>query len=133
MISCLQLYLGKGLIKGSFVNLEIRNLSAETSPDFIEWCVLVNGAEANHELRVGFKVRLQDAYNEFISEYPDYAPKSRYSVSRMKFAKWVYAYALFMTDVAPEIGRDMHGKWMYIRRSLGDSPKVLSKSVINDK
>jgi len=122
MVSCLQLYLREGLVKSSFVNLNIRNLSAETSPDFIEWCGLVNGAEVNQELIIGRKIRLQDAYNEFISEYPDYAPKSRYSVSRMKFGKWVHSYGLFKTGIPPQVGRDMHGKWMRIVMSLDDFP-----------
>ncbi|MGI9555819.1 MAG: BT4734/BF3469 family protein, partial [Cyanophyceae cyanobacterium] len=43
MIYCLQLYLKEGLIQSEFVNLKIRQLSAETSHDFIEWCGLLEG------------------------------------------------------------------------------------------
>ena len=42
MIKCLQLYLENGLMQSVFVNLKVRQLSAETSHDFIEWCGLIN-------------------------------------------------------------------------------------------
>jgi hypothetical protein len=38
MIGCLQMYLKKGLRKSEFVNLKVRQLSAETTHDFIECC-----------------------------------------------------------------------------------------------
>jgi hypothetical protein len=38
MTSCLQDYLSTGLMRSKFVNLKIRQLSAATSHDFIEWC-----------------------------------------------------------------------------------------------
>ena len=43
MTACLQDYLATGLIKSKFVNVNIRQLSAETSHEFIEWCGLVQG------------------------------------------------------------------------------------------
>ena len=67
-------YLNSGLVKSKFVNLQIRQLSAETSHDFIEWCGLVQGNPANQLLVVGEKLMKQDLYLEFISEYPDYGP-----------------------------------------------------------
>ena len=39
MIRCLQLYMGEGLMESKFVNLKVRQLSAETCHDFIE-CVV---------------------------------------------------------------------------------------------
>ena len=47
MIRCLQDYLTQGLVESKFVNLKIRQLSAETCHDFIEWCGLINGTQAN--------------------------------------------------------------------------------------
>ncbi len=38
MIGCLTNYLKTGLVKSKFVNLKIRQLSAETCHEFIEWC-----------------------------------------------------------------------------------------------
>ena len=43
MVYCLSNYLTTGLVKSQFVNLKTRQLSAETSHDFIEWCGLVEG------------------------------------------------------------------------------------------
>lgn len=122
MISCLQLYLRRGLIKSTFVNLGVRQLSAETSHDFIEWCGLLSDGQPNPHLAVGQKIRQQDVYYEFIQEYPDYAPKSRMSISRMRFYQWLVSYALYTTGVQPQEGRDSSGKWMMIR------PKPTPKS-----
>lgn len=122
MISCLQLYLRRGLIKSTFVNLGVRQLSAETSHDFIEWCGLLSDGQSNPHLAVGQKIRQQDVYYEFIQEYPDYAPKSRMSISRMRFYQWLVSYALYTTGVQPQEGRDSSGKWMMIR------PKPTPKS-----
>lgn len=51
MIQCLQLYLDQGLIQSVFVNLKVRQLSAETSHDFIEWCGLITGHQPNDLLK----------------------------------------------------------------------------------
>ena len=49
MISNLQYYLTNGLKESSFVNLKVRQLSAETAHDFIEWCGLIKGTQPNPE------------------------------------------------------------------------------------
>lgn len=114
MVSCLMGYLGTGLVKSKFVNLQIRQLSAETSHDFIEWCGLVQGHQKNSLLQVGAKLMKQDLYLEFISEYPDYGPKAKMTISRTRFYKWLVAYALYITGVQPEEGRDPMGRWIRI-------------------
>jgi len=114
MIECLQIYLTKGLIKSKFVNLPIRQLSAETSHDFVEWCGLLNGGTTNHKLKPNRRIRLQDCYYDFISEYPDYAPKSKMTISRTKFNKWVLSYGKFISGKNITEGRDAQGKWMTI-------------------
>ena len=115
MISCLQLYLREGLVQSKFVNLKIRQLSAETSHDFIEWCGLVNGSEINHRLSVGSKINIQDCYYDFIEQYPDYAPKAKMTISRIRFGKWMVSYAVYISGARPEEGRDTLGKWMRIK------------------
>ena len=115
MVSCLQMYLREGLVKSTFVNLRIRQLSAETSHDFIEWCGLINGAELNPKLEIGLKIHHADMYLDFTSEYPDYAPKSKMSISRQKFYSWLTSYALYTTGLQPEEGRDSIGKWIIIK------------------
>ena len=114
MIECLQSYLTGGLQESRFVNLEIRQLSAETSHDFIEWCGLIEGVEPNIILQTDIKINQNDLYYEFIAEYPDYGPKAKMTISRTKFYKWVVSYANFKTGNEPTIGRDSFGKWIII-------------------
>jgi hypothetical protein len=114
MIGCLSRYLHTGIVKSNFVNLKIRQLSAETSHDFIEWCGLVEGQPKNNTLEVEVRLYKNDLYNDFVNEYPDYGPKSKMTISRTKFYKWLVAYGLFKYGVAPEEGRDMMGRWIII-------------------
>tara|TARA_R110000751_G_scaffold134837_4_gene237431 strand:+ start:7605 stop:10019 length:2415 start_codon:yes stop_codon:yes gene_type:complete len=116
MIGCLQNYLAKGLQKSQFVNLKIRQLSAETCHDFIEWCGLLEGQESNSSLMIEVKLNTQQLYYDFIEEYPDFAPKAKMTISRTKFYKWLNSYALYKEGVKPEIGRDIQGKYMIIKK-----------------
>lgn len=119
MIYCLQKYLRCGLIKSQFINLNIRQLSAATTHEFIEWCGLVGEKEENISLMKGFKKYKNDLYFDFINEYPDYAPKSRFTISRSRFYKWLNSFAIFRDGVFPEEGRDTNGRWIIFR----DKPK----------
>jgi succinate dehydrogenase flavin-adding protein (antitoxin of CptAB toxin-antitoxin module) len=114
MITCLRGYLHTGLVRSKFVNLKIRQLSAETAHDFIEWCGLVEGQPKNNTLEPGIRLYKNELYNDFVNEYPDYGPKSKMTISRTKFYKWLVAYGLFKYGVAPEEGRDMMGRWIII-------------------
>jgi hypothetical protein len=122
MTACLQDYLSTGLVKSKFVNVNIRNLSSDTSHEFIEWCGLVQGYQKNENLVVGMKTSMQDLYYDFTSEYPDYAPKAKLTISRTKFYKWLIAYAKFVTGTAPKEGRDVSGRWFIIIKKT--NPKL---------
>jgi len=115
MIYCLQYYMNKGLVKSSFVNLKIRQLSAETCHEFIEWCGLLDGKSPSEDFENGFKIYKQELYMDFISENPDFAPKAKMTVSRTKFYQWLSSYAMFKTGVNPEEGKDRSGKWIRMR------------------
>ncbi|NBW37778.1 MAG: hypothetical protein EBR30_22710 [Cytophagia bacterium] len=115
MVGCLKSYLATGLVKSKFVNLKIRQLSAETCHDFIEWCGLVDGFE-NKLLEPNKRIRTNELYSDFVDNYPDYGPRSKMTVSRQKFSKWVYSYAVFKSTSMPEEGRDMAGKWLIIKK-----------------
>jgi len=115
MIDCLQLFLNKGLIKSKFVNLKVRQLSAETCHDFIEWCGLIDGAVPNRNFVDGGRVSMQTLYEEFVIEYPDYAPRAKYSISRTRFYRWLISYCLFKDGVNPKHGRDASGKWIILK------------------
>jgi hypothetical protein len=115
MIRCLQLYMREGLMESKFVNLKVRQLSAETCHDFIEWCGLIEGQKGTDKVLLDSRVYKNNLYGEFVDEYPDYAPKAKMSISRTKFYKWLHSYAIFKTSQMPEEGRDIQGRWMIIR------------------
>jgi len=115
MTASLQDYLTTGLVKSKFVNLKIRQMSAETCHDFIEWCGLVEGNPRASSIVVGREMIKQDLYFEFIGEYPDYGPKAKMTISRTKFYKWLIAFGLYSTGVQPEEGRNHIGRWIRFR------------------
>ena len=114
MVQCLRGYLATGLVESKFINLGIRQLSAETSHDFIEWCGLLGGPD-NAMLEPYKKVYKDTIFNDFVIEYPDYAPKAKMSISRTRFYKWLVSYCLHKHGVPPEEGRDSNGRWMRVR------------------
>tara|TARA_R110000751_G_scaffold1560_4_gene5807 strand:+ start:8532 stop:10949 length:2418 start_codon:yes stop_codon:yes gene_type:complete len=114
MVNCLQSFLTTGLVKSSFVNLRIRQLSAETCHEFIEWCGLISGHECNILLEPKAKIYKQQLYYDFIEENPDFAPKAKMTISRTKFYKWLISYCIYKEGLAPEEGRDPTGRWMRI-------------------
>jgi DNA-binding transcriptional MerR regulator len=116
MIGCLTNYLRTGLVKSKFVNLKIRQLSAETCHEFIEWCGLVD-THHNREVMLQPDTRLykNELYSNFVDEYPDYGPRGRMSVSRTKFYKWLIAYGIYKEGVMPQEDRDQQGRWIIIR------------------
>jgi hypothetical protein len=126
MIECLRYYLVNGLVKSKFVNLKIRQLSAETCHEFIEWCGLVDGNDRNSSIQTNVRLYKNDLYNSFIDEYPDYGPRGRMTISRTKFYKWLVAYAVYKEGVVPEEDRDHVGRWIIIKRKqdeqLNSSP-----------
>lgn len=115
MIGCLHSYLITGFVKSRFVNLQIRQLSAETSHDFIEWCGLVDGNEPNAQLGPDERRYKQELYYAFTHEYPDYAPRAKRSISMTMFYRWLAAYGLFKYGIKPEEGRDARGKWIIFK------------------
>ena len=117
MISCLQLYLKDGLKTSQFVNLKIRQLSAETCHDFVEWCGILPGAGVNRKLVPNERMWGNDLYADFIEEYPDYAPKAKMTISRNRFYKWLNAFAVHKYNVKIEEGRDERGKWIIIHHN----------------
>ena len=114
MTSCLQDYLSTGLIQSDFVNLRVRQLSAETSHDFIEWVGLVQGHKRNDSIKIDHRLVMQDLYFDFISEYPDYGPKAKMTISRTRFYRWLISYGVHLTGIKPEEGRDNGGRWFRI-------------------
>ena len=112
MINNLKSYLTTGLIKSTFVNLKIRKLSAETSHEFIDWCGLITGKPNTDKLTIGEIIYKQDLYIDFIQDNPDYAARSKMTISRTTFYKWLNSYGVYMTDMQPIEGRSAAGHWI---------------------
>jgi hypothetical protein len=116
MIGCLRFYLTNGLVKSKFVNLKIRQLSAETCHEFIEWCGLVDNNDKSSVMQSNVKLYKNELHSIFVDEYPDYAARGRMTISRTKFYKWLVAYAIYKEGVMPEQDRDHIGRWIIIRK-----------------
>ena len=84
MISCVQLFLEKGLIKHDFKNLEVRKFIKETSYEFYEW---VNDDDNNIPLNT--RVDKAGAYESIINDYPDL----RKWLKQKRFNAWINSYA----------------------------------------
>jgi hypothetical protein len=123
MVGCLKGFLTTGLVGSKFVNLKVRQLSAETSHDFIEWCGLVGTQEINRLLDPNLIHYKNDLYYDFISEYPDYAPKAKMTISRTKFYKWLSSFGVFQYGMLPEEGRDNNSRWIRFKvKPQADKP-----------
>lgn len=120
MIGCLKSYLKTGLVKSKFVNLKIRQLSAETCHEFIEWCGLVDSNERNVALQTDTRLYKNELYSNFVDEYPDYGPRGRMSISRTKFYRWLVSYAIYKEGTMPEEDRDQQGRWIIIKSKKED-------------
>ena len=51
-----------------------------------------------------------------LEQYPDYGPKSKMTISRIRFGKWMVAYAIYQSGGQPELGRESNGRWMRIKK-----------------
>ena len=109
MISNLQLYLDKGLLKSEFVNLEVRKLGRKTTYDFMEWCGILNNTEKD-KFELDKRMYMNDFYNDYTTEnnIPAYGKDA---ISRTKFNKWLMSYAAYKNNLTTTNGRDMIGKW----------------------
>lgn len=92
MISNLQLFLSKGLMKSKFKNLKVRKLEAATSSEFREWCL---GRDKLYDLSPNVDYTGQDLFNDFTSNYPDFAPNGKTRISNRTFYRWLDEYAKY--------------------------------------
>ena len=80
------------------------------------------------------QIYMNDLYNDFITDNPDYAPKAKMTISRTRFYKWVISYAIFRTDHEPIQSRDMQGKWIKIVNKDGkkkeEQPQVADEEFL---
>ena len=112
MISNLQMYLEHGLLKSEFVNLKMKNLIRSTDHVFIEWCGIISGGKINDKLKPNSRIYKSEIYKDFIEDNPDFAPKSKLTVSRIKFYQWIRKFCFFHYKVEAEEGKDLGGRWI---------------------
>jgi hypothetical protein len=124
MINCLRFYLANGLVKSKFVNLKIRQLSAETNHEFIEWVGLVDNNEKNNMLPSNVRLYKNELYNNFVDEYPDYGARGKMTISRTKFYKFLIAYAIYKEGMMPEEDRDHLGRWIIIKKRSDNETQI---------
>ena len=117
MINCLRFYLTNGLVKSKFVNLKIRQLSAETCHEFIEWVGLVENTDRSGVLPMNVRLYKNELYSNFVDEYPDYGARGKMTISRTKFYKWLVAYAIYKEGIMPEEDRDHIGRWIIFKEA----------------
>jgi hypothetical protein len=92
MISNLQLYLSKGLVKSKFKNLKVRKLEAATSSEFREW---VLGKDKKYDMHAGVEYLGQDLLNDFCMNYPDYGLTGKIKITHRTFYRWLDEYAKY--------------------------------------
>jgi len=108
MVNNLKGFLGTGLIQSEYKNLKDRKFIAETDHCFYEWAT----DKGNAVFRYDNTIYKNDLWKDFINEYPDFGPRAKMSISRQKFYKWLYAFAIFDTGKEPEEGRDTEGRYI---------------------
>ena len=99
------------------INQKTRTFAANTSYSFVEWCGVIDG-KPHPKLITDQRIYKNDLFLDFVDEYPDYAPKSRDSVNRNEFGKWLMSYAEFKHECKALEGRDGIGRWIeFVRKS----------------
>ena len=112
MIHNLQFYLGNGLVKSSFKNLNLRKLVADTAVEFVDWLGLVKGSLPNPLIKRNKRMLKNDLYKDFVADNPDFDVRAKNTVSMREFYKWLVSYGAFMGDVIVDEGRDRAGRWI---------------------
>jgi len=108
MINCLQLYLDKGFIKSPFKNLRARKLIAATNHDFYEFMNDKN----NKFRRDGVQHLAASIFNDFVEDYPDYAPRAKRALSRNFFIQWLMIWGEYEYGGESERDRGTNGIWV---------------------
>ena len=53
-----------------------------------------------------------ELYFSFTEDYPDFGPKSKMTISRQRFNKWLVSYSHYKFKCKPLEGREQAGKWI---------------------
>ena len=123
MISNLQLYLSKGLMKSKFKNLRERHFIAATSMDFYEWA-----SDKNNEMtRANTEHTAQNLYDAFTTQYPDYGIRGKYTLPQKKFYQWIDQWGEFMYNMKPHHSRTSVGKTIKFEFKMPEQGDLFKK------
>lgn len=111
MVNNLKGYLNTGMVSSTHKNLRKRKFIAETDHCFYEWTEENNNATLMNDAYL-YKF---DLWKDFLSEYPDFGPRAKMSISMNKFYKWLKTYAVYATGIEPEEGRDSQGRYIIFK------------------
>lgn len=107
MVDCLVLYLNKGLIKQDSKNLSMRKFIAETNMEFYQWAT-----STENNLPENRRLYKNELYQDFISNYPDYA-HGRFKLSQRSFKMYLDSYAKWFGYPTPDPKlRDQRGRYV---------------------
>jgi hypothetical protein len=107
MINCCQFYLQNGLVKNSFVNLELRKFIAETSKEFYDW--------ANKEtLPVNVRLPKDEIYDLLVKDSSDLSKWLR----KRTLNKWLKIYADYNNYKVIE-GKTNNNYWIEFEAKKG--------------
>jgi len=116
-LSCVCLYLDKGLISTPPVNLNKRKLLQETCREFYEF--MTTRFEAG-TYQVGVEYNKKDMYQAFLEEYPEMAEEKRNTQRR--FTQWMHQFAMYSEQCGP-IDQDMSERKSGDNRFIKFPPK----------
>lgn len=91
MLGCIRLFLDKGLIKTEFVNLKMKKLMAETSPEFADF--------AHSHLQNNNRYNRNDTFAIFVKDNP-----GSYCKSANMFYDWMKEWAIYNGWAASDVG-----------------------------
>lgn len=120
MISNLQKWLDKGFVESDFKNLDTRKFVAETSMDFYEWAT----DKDNKMMRPGYQSSMQDIYNQFTQDNPDFGSRGKYAIPMVRFSKWIDAYGDYAFGQRPEHSRTGNIKMIEFKRKEVEQGKI---------
>jgi len=82
MIGCIQLFLEKGLVKSSFVNLELKRITETTSSEFIDYVKV--------EIELNREYNKKILFENYLSIYSDTD-----NIKQKTFTTWIQIYAKY--------------------------------------
>jgi hypothetical protein len=122
MISNIQLYLKKGLLKSKNNNLQLKKFYASTSHEFAEWCT---GDDKKFDLLSDREYVGQELMNDFTEKYPDYGPYGKMKLPHRRFYQWMSDFCMYKYGTQMISKRSADGKVVIFPKPNVEQLKML--------